>query len=136
MKERKASIGKTGVHLYWALSTAQKRELLEWHDKNTEERKKKKPCHEKQKVKACDLSAAVARALVDMMKPKQENNSTDAIVSSLLKVVISNTDAAKQASEAAGVTNPLAETKRPPVTLKSILKQVKNGTPLMRSSHA
>ena len=59
----------------------------------------------------------------DMMKPKQENNPMDAIVLSLLKVVISNTDAAKQAGEAAAVTNPTAETKRPPMTLKSIVKQ-------------
>ena len=134
-KERKASIGKTGVYLqyhtnseYQALSTAQKRELSEWCDKNPEERKKKKPRHEKWKVKACDVSAAVARALVDMMKPKQETDPMDAIVSSLLKVAISNTDASKQASEAA-VTNPSAETKRPPMTLKSILKQAKNGSP-------
>ena len=53
----------------------------------------------------------------------------DAIVSSLLKVVISNADAAKQAGEVAAVTNPSAETKRPPMTLKSILKQAKNGSP-------
>ena len=136
MKERKASIGKTGIHLryhmiseYRALSTAQKQEHSEWCDKNPEERKKKKPRHEKLKVKTCDVSAAVARALADMMKPKQETDPTDAIVLSLLKVTISNTDAAKLASEAAAVTNPSAETKRPPVTLKSILKQVQNGPP-------
>ena len=135
-KERKASISKTCIHLqyhtnseYRALSTAQKRELLEWRDKNPEERKKKKPHHEKQKVKARDVSTAVARALADMMKPKQETDPTDVIVSSLLKVTISNTDDAKQAGEAAAVTDPSAETKRPPMTLKSILKQVKNGSP-------
>ena len=136
MKEGKASIGKTGVHLqyhtnseYQALSTAQKRELLEWRDKNPEEEKRKKPHHEKWKVKAHDVSTAVARALANMMKPKQETDPMDAIVSSLLKVAISNTDAAKQAGEAAAVTNPLAETNRRPMTLKSILKQAKNGSP-------
>ena len=89
-KDGKASISKTGVHLryhmnslYWELSTAQKRELSEWHDKNPEEEEKKKPCHEKWKVKARDMSTAVTRALVDMMKPKQEASPTDAIVSSL-----------------------------------------------------
>ena len=46
-----------------------------------------------------------------------------------MKVVISNTDASKQAGEAAVMTNPSAETKHPPVTLKSILKQSKNGSP-------
>ena len=71
----------------------------------------------------------MVRALVDMMKPKQEAYPMDAIVSSLLKVVISNADAAKQAGEVAAVTNPSAETKRPPMTLKSILKQAKNGPP-------
>ena len=52
MKDGKASIGKTGVHLqyhmnseYRELSTAQKRELSEWRDKDPQ--KKKKPCHEK-----------------------------------------------------------------------------------------
>ena len=135
-KERKSSIGKTGVHVqyhmnskYWALSTVQKRELLEWCDKNPEERKKKKPHHEKQKVKACDVSAAVAMALADIMKPKQENNPTDVMVSSLFKVTISNTDAAKQAGEATAMTNPSAETKHPPMTLKSILKQAKKVSP-------
>ena len=129
------SIGKTGIHLryhmnseYWDLPTAQKRELLEWRDKNQEE-EKKKPCHEKRKVKAHDVSAAVARALADMIKPKQETDPMGAIVSSLLKAVISNADAAKQASEVAAVTNSSAETKHPPVTLKSILKQAKNGSP-------
>ena len=110
MKGGKASISKTGIHLryhmnseYEALSTAQKWELSEWCDKNH---------HEKWKVKARDVSTAVARALADMMKPKQETDPMDAIVSSLLKVAISNTDAAKQAGEAAAVTNPSAETKR------------------------
>ena len=70
----------------------------------------------------------MARALVDMMKPRQETDPMDVIVSSLLKVAISNTDAAKQAGEAAAVTNPSAETKHPPMTLKSILKQAKNGS--------
>ena len=101
---------------------------MEWHDKNPEEEKKKKPRHEKWKVKARDVSAAVARALTDMLKPKQETDPTDVIVSSLLKVTISNADGAKQAGEVAAVTNPSAETKHPPITLKSILKQVKNGS--------
>ena len=114
---------------YRDLSTAQKRELSEWCDKNPEEEKKKKPHHEKRKVKARDVSAAVARALADMMKPKQETDPTDAIVSSLLKAAISNADAAKQAGEVAAVTNSSAKTKRPPITLKSILKQAKNGSP-------
>ena len=133
-KDGKASIGKTRIHLryhtnseYQALSTVQKRELSEWRDKNPEE-KKKKPRHEKWKVKARDVSAAAARALVDMLNPKQETDPMDAIVSTLLKVAISNADAAKQAGEVAAVTNPSAETNCPPVTLKSILKEAKNGS--------
>ena len=50
-KDGKVSIGKTGVHLHYhtnteyrELSTAQKRELSEWRDKNSE--KKKKPRNE------------------------------------------------------------------------------------------
>ena len=133
MKDGKASISKTGVHLqyhtnskYRELSTAQKRELSEWRDKNPEEEKKRKPHHERQKVKARDVSAAVTRALADMMKSKQETDSTDAIVLSLLKATISNTDVTKQNGEVAAVTNSSTEAKRPPIALKSILKQAKN----------
>ena len=115
---------------YWELSTAQKRELSEWHDKNPEQKKKKKPHHEKGKVKAHDVSAAVTRALADMMKPKQETDPTNAVVLSLLKAAISNTDATKQNGEVASVTNSSTETKHPPITLKSILKQAKNGSSL------
>ena len=109
-KDRKVSIGKTGVHLryhmiseYRELSTSQKRELSEWQDENPE--KKKKPHHEKRKVKARDVSAAVTRALTKMMKYKQETNSTNVMVSGLLKAAMSNTDATKQNGEVAAVTN-------------------------------
>ena len=51
----------------------------------------------------------------------------DVIVLSLLKAAISNTDATKQNGEVAAVTNSSTETKHPPITLKSILKQTKNG---------
>ena len=126
-KDRKASIGKTGVHLkyhmnskYRELSTAQKRELSEWQDKDPE--KKKKPHHEKRKVKARDVSAAVTRALTDMMKSKQEMDLMNAIVSGLLKAAMSNTDATKQNGEVAAVTNSSTKAKRLPITLKSILK--------------
>ena len=70
----------------------------------------------------------MARGLADMMKPKQGTDPMDAIVLSLLKATISNADAAKQAGEVAAVTNSLAETKCPPMMLKSILKQAKNGS--------
>ena len=113
---------------YRELSTAQKRELSEWCDKNPVEEKKKKPRHERRKVKARDVSAAVTKALVDMMKSKQEMDPMDAIVLSLLKATISNTDATKQNGEVAAVTNSSTEAKRPPITLKSILKQAKNGS--------
>ena len=132
-KDGKASIGKTGVHLqyhmnseYRELSTAQKRELSEWRDKDPQ--KKKKPRHEKQKVKAHNVSTAVMRALTDIMKSKPETDSTDAIVSGLLKAAMSNTDAMKQNGEVAAVTNSSTEAKCLPITLKSILKQVKNGS--------
>ena len=104
------------------MSSAQKRELSEWRDKNPEEEKKKKPHHERRKV------TAVTRALADMMKPKKETDPTDVIVSSLLKATISNTDVTKQNGEVAAVTNSSSEAKHPPITLKSILKQAKNGS--------
>ena len=62
------------------------------------------------------------------MKSKQETDSTNAIVSGLLKATMSNTDAKKQNGENAAVTNSSTEAKRLEITLKSILKQVKNGS--------
>ena len=132
-KDGKASIGKTGVHLqyhtnseYRELSTAQKRELSQWQDKDPQ--KKKKPCHEKRRVKPHNVSAAVTRALTDMMKSKQDMDSTDAIVSGLLKAAKANTNATKQNGEVAAATNSSTEAKSLPITLKSILKQAKNGS--------
>ena len=132
-KDGKVSIGKTGVHLryhmnskYRELSTAQKRELSEWQDKDSE--KKKKPRNEKQKTKSREISAAVMKALTDMMKSKQELDLTNAIVSGLLKAAMSGTDATKQNGEVAAVTNSSTEAKCLPITLKSILKQAKNGS--------
>ena len=50
----------------------------------------------------------------------------NAIVSGLLKAAMLGTDATKQIGEVAAVTNSSTEAKRLPITLKSILKQVKN----------
>ena len=63
-----------------------------------------------------------------MMKSKQEMDSTDAIVLGLIKAAMSNTDAMKQNGEVAVVTNSSTEAKHLPITLKSILKQAKNGS--------
>ena len=132
-KEGKVSIGKTGVHLrchtnseYRELSTAQKRELSEWRDKDSE--KKKNPCNEKRKTKSRQISAALTKALTDMIKSKQESDSTNAIVSGLLKAAMSGNDTTKQNGKVAAVTNITTETKHLPITLKSILKQVKNSS--------
>ena len=99
-KDGKVSIGKTGVHLryhtnseYRELSTAQKKVLSEWQDKDSE--KKKKPGNEKRKTKSREISAAVTKALADMIKSKQESDPTNAIVSGLLKAAMSGTDATK-----------------------------------------
>ena len=70
----------------------------------------------------------MTKVLADMMKSKQETDLTNAIVSGLLKATMSNTDAMKQNGEVAAVTNSPIEAKRLPITLKSILKQVKNGS--------
>ena len=62
-----------------------------------------------------------------MMKSKQELDPTNTIVSGLFKAAISGTDAMKQNGEVAAVSNNSStEAKRPPITLKSILKQAKN----------
>ena len=69
------------------------------------------------------------KALTDMMKSKQELDPTNTIVSGLLKDAMSGTDATKQNGEVAAVNNNSStEAKRPPITLKSILKQAKNGS--------
>ena len=68
------------------------------------------------------------KALTDMIKSKQESDPTNAIVSGPLKATMSGTDAMKQNGEVAAVTNSSTEAKRLPITLKSILKQAKNGS--------
>ena len=132
-KDGKVSIGKTGVHLryhtnseYRELSTAQKKELSEWREKDSE--KKKKPRNEKRKAKSREISATVRKALTDMMKSKQELDPTNTIVSGLLKAAMSGTDVKKQNGEVAAVNNLSTEAKRPPITLKSILKHARNAS--------
>ena len=63
-----------------------------------------------------------------MMKSKQQSDPTNAIVSGLLKAAMSGMDATKQNGEVAAVTNSSTKAKRLPITLKSILKQAKNGS--------
>ena len=70
----------------------------------------------------------MTKALTDMIKSKQESDPTNAIVSGLLKATILGMDAMKQNGEVAAVTNSSTEAKRLPITLKYILKQVKNGS--------
>ena len=68
------------------------------------------------------------KALTDMIKSKQEPDLTNGIVSGLLKAAMSGMDATKQNREVAALTNSSTEAKRLPITLKSILKQAKNGS--------
>ena len=63
-----------------------------------------------------------------MVKSKKEIDPMDTIVSSLLKAAMSNTDTTKQNGEVAVVANSSTESKRLPITFKSILKQAKNGS--------
>ena len=132
-RNEKVSIGKTGVHLryhtnseYRELSTAQKKELSEWREKDSE--KKKKPRNEKQKVKSREISAAVMKALNDIMKPKQNQDPMNTIISGLLKAMMSSTDVKKQKGEVSTINNSSTEAKCPPITLKSILKHARNGS--------
>ena len=98
---------------YRELSTAQKRELSEWRDKDSE--KKKKPHNEKSR----ETSAAVTKALTDMIKSKEESDLTNAIVSCLLKATMSGTDTMKQNGEVAAVINSSTNTKRLPNKAKN-----------------
>ena len=132
-KDRKVSIGKTGVHLqyhtnseYRELSTSQKKELSEWREKDSE--KKKKPRTEKRKANSREISAAVTKALTNMMKSKQDLDPTNNIVLSLIKAAMVGMDAKKQSGEVSAVNNSSSETKCPPITLKSILKHARNGS--------
>ena len=132
-EDGKVSIGRTGVHLryhtnseYRELSTSQKNELSEWREKDSE--KKKKPRTEKRKAKSREISAAVTKALTDMMKSKQDLDPTNNIVSGLLKAAMAGTDPKKQNGEVSAVNNSSSETKRPLITLKSILRHARNGS--------
>ena len=132
-KDGKVSIGKTGVHLryhtnskYREISTSQKKELSEWREKDSE--KKKKPRTEKRKAKSREISAAVTKALTDMMKSKQDLDPTNNIVSGLLKAAMAGMDPKKQNGEVLAVNNSSSEMKRPPITLKSILRYARSGS--------
>ena len=64
----------------------------------------------------------MTKALTDMMKSEQNLDPTNNIVSGLLKAEMSGTDFKKQNREVSAVNNSSTEVKRPPITLKSILK--------------
>ena len=70
----------------------------------------------------------MTKALTDMMKSKQDLDPTNNIVSGLLKAAMSGTDAKKQNGEVSAVNNSATEAKRPPITLKSILKHARDGS--------
>ena len=70
----------------------------------------------------------MTKALTDMMKPKQDLDPTNNIVSGLLKAAMSGTDVKKQNGEVAAVNNSSTEVKCSPITLKSILKHDRNGS--------
>ena len=70
----------------------------------------------------------MTKALTDKMKSKQDLDPTNNIVSGLLKAAMSGTDVKKQNGEVAAVNNSSTEAKRPPITLKSILKHARNGS--------
>ena len=74
----------------------------------------------------------MTKALTDMMKSKQDLDPTNNIVSGLLKAAMAGTDAKKQNGEVSAVNNSSSETKRPPITLKSILRRARNGSTLRR----
>ena len=70
----------------------------------------------------------MTKALTDMMKPKQDLDPMNNIVSGLLKAAMSGMDVKKQNGEVAAVSNSSTEVKRSPITLKSILKHARNGS--------
>ena len=70
------------------------------------------------------------------MKSKQDTDLTDAIVSGLLKAAMSNTEAMKQNSEDAAVTNSSMEAKRLPITLKFYIEASKEWIFVTGSGHA
>ena len=63
-----------------------------------------------------------------MMKSKQELDPTNTIVSGLLKAAMLGMDVKKQNGEVAAINNLSTEAKRPPITLKSILKHARNAS--------
>ena len=102
MMPKKASIGKTGVHLryhmpveYDDLSNEQKDELREWHRQNPSKKKsgdKEAKKGDKSKSTKCQLSSVVAKELKRFAQKEEEdktNSDIQAQIASMIKEAVS-----------------------------------------------
>ena len=126
-KKRKASIGKTGVHLryhtpdeYRGLSKEQKDELREWRTKNPPPKKDSDNTsggNKRFKGTKKQIAAVIAKELKKLVQEESKAEDEEANIASLVQAAV-----AQQLDE----TKPKADDKpKPKVTLRSILKQAK-----------
>ena len=126
---KKASIGRTGVHLryhtpaeYDNLSNEQKDELREWRKQNP--LKKKGGDNEVQKggrskSSKCQLASIIAKELKMFVQKEEEVKTTSNIQAQIASMV-------KEAVTSHLASPPTAPTTKIPLTLQSILKKAKN----------
>ena len=126
---KKASIGRTGVHLryhtpaeYDNLSNEQKDELREWRKQNPS--KKKGGDNEVQKggrskSSKQQLASVVAKELKRFARKEEEDKTTSDIQAQIASMV-------KEAVTSHLTPSPTAPTTKVPSTLQSILKKAKN----------
>ena len=129
MMPKKASIGRTGVHLqyhmptkYDILSNEQKDELREWRKQNP--LKKKGGDNEvrkggRSKSSKCQLASVVAKELKKFVRKEEEDKTTSDIQAQIASMV-------KEAVTSHLASPPTAPTAKIPSTLQSILKKAKN----------
>ena len=127
----KESIGKTSVHLRWhtnaeykELMSEQKKELSEWHERNTDTKKGNEKRHKKQRGPSKkQISDAVAKELKKLVseKAKEDSNKADAeaYIQAMIQAAIAKSSNDTREGEESGKSH---------VTLKSTLMQAKNSS--------
>ena len=126
---KKASIGKTGVHLlyhtlaeYDNLSNEQKDELREWWKQNPSKKKsgdKEVKKGGKSKSTKYQLASVIAKELKRFVQKEEEDKATNDIQAQIASMV-------KEAVTSHLASPPAAPAAKFPSTLQSILKKAKN----------
>ena len=125
------SIGKTGVHLRWhtnveykELTSEQKREPSEWHERNPDLKKGNEKRGKKRRGPSNkEISTAVDKELKKLVSKKVKEDSNEADAEAYIQAMIQSAIAKSSNDTKQGEENGKSR-----VTLKSIIKQAKNSS--------